>query len=75
LLRWYMRFFIWFRFLWHVSRMNLNLIPSHPDRWRWYRLPGQDFIRLRPNPFRSGCNARWSGCQPSPLPGRKPAFL
>ena len=32
LLRWYMRFFIWFRFLWHVSRLNLNLIPSHPDR-------------------------------------------
>lgn len=32
LLRWYMRFFIWFRFLWRVSRLNLNLIPSHPDR-------------------------------------------
>ena len=32
LLRWYMRFFIWFRFLWQVSRMNLNLIATHPDR-------------------------------------------
>jgi hypothetical protein len=32
LLRWYMRFFIWYRFLWQVSRMNLNLIASHPDR-------------------------------------------
>lgn len=32
LLRWYMRFFIWYRFLWQVSRMNLNLIATHPDR-------------------------------------------
>jgi hypothetical protein len=32
LLRWYMRFFIWYRFLWQVSRMNLNLIAIHPDR-------------------------------------------
>lgn len=31
-LRWYLRFFIWFRFLWRVSRLRLNLIPSHPDR-------------------------------------------
>jgi hypothetical protein len=32
LLRWYLRFFIWYRFLWQVSRMPLNLIPTHPDR-------------------------------------------
>ena len=32
LLRWYMRFLIWYRFLWQVSRMQLNLIPTHPDR-------------------------------------------
>jgi hypothetical protein len=32
LLRWYVRFFIWYRFLWQVSRMPLNLIPTHPDR-------------------------------------------
>ena len=32
LLRWYMRFFIWFRFLWQVNRIELNLIPAHPDR-------------------------------------------
>jgi hypothetical protein len=31
LLRWYVRFFIWFRFLWRVSRIDLNLIPTHPD--------------------------------------------
>src|SRR5580704_18743924 len=29
LLRWYLRLFIWFRFLWHVSRINLHLIPTH----------------------------------------------
>ena len=32
LLRWYLRFFIWYRFLWQVSRINLNLISTHPDR-------------------------------------------
>jgi len=32
LLRWYVRFLIWYRFLWQVSRLPLNLIPTHPDR-------------------------------------------
>jgi hypothetical protein len=32
LLRWYLRLFIWYRFLWQVSRIDLNLIPTHPDR-------------------------------------------
>jgi hypothetical protein len=32
LLRWYFRLFIWLRFLWQVSRINLNLLPIHPDR-------------------------------------------
>lgn len=30
--RWYFRIFIWARFLWQSSRLNLNLIPVHPDR-------------------------------------------
>jgi hypothetical protein len=30
--RWYFRFFIWTRFLWQVSRINLRLAPTHPDR-------------------------------------------
>ena len=30
-LRWYFRFFVWGRFLWQVSRMRLNLEPTHPD--------------------------------------------
>jgi hypothetical protein len=32
LLRWFYRVFIWARFLWQVSRIRLNLIPTHPDR-------------------------------------------
>lgn len=32
LLRWYFRIFIWARFLWHVSRIDLTYAPMHPDR-------------------------------------------
>ena len=32
LVRWYFRVIIWARFLWHVSRLNLALVPTHPDR-------------------------------------------
>jgi hypothetical protein len=32
LLRWYLRFFIWIQLLWRVSRLNLRLIATHPDR-------------------------------------------
>ena len=32
LLRWYFRLFIWARFLWGVSRIELQLVPTHPDR-------------------------------------------
>jgi hypothetical protein len=32
LLRWYFRIFIWMRFLWRISRIDLSLIPTHPDR-------------------------------------------
>ncbi len=31
LVRWYFRLFIWGRFLLQVSRMKLNLMPTHPD--------------------------------------------
>jgi hypothetical protein len=29
--RWYFRFFIWARFQWQVSRIKLDLKPTHPD--------------------------------------------
>lgn len=32
LVRWYFRLFIWARFLWHVSRIDLRFMPLHPDR-------------------------------------------
>ncbi len=32
LFRWYFRIFIWARFLWQVSRLDLHLVPTHPDR-------------------------------------------
>ena len=32
LLRWYFRMFIWVRFLCQVSRIDLSLVPTHPDR-------------------------------------------
>ena len=32
LCRWYFRIFIWSRLLWQVSRIELNLVPTHPDR-------------------------------------------
>jgi len=31
LLRWYYRLFIWARFLWQVSRLDLKLVATHPD--------------------------------------------
>ena len=39
LIRWYFRLFIWTRFLWQVSRIELSLIPTHPDR-----VGGLDFL-------------------------------
>jgi hypothetical protein len=32
LLRWYYRLFLWFWFLFRVSRLHLRLVPTHPDR-------------------------------------------
>jgi len=32
LLRWYFRVFIWIRFLWQVSRIDLALVATHPDQ-------------------------------------------
>jgi hypothetical protein len=32
LIRWYFRLFIWARFLWQISHIELSLVPTHPDR-------------------------------------------
>lgn len=31
LVRWYFRLFVWARFLWQISRIQLRLVPTHPD--------------------------------------------
>ncbi|HXZ79268.1 MAG TPA: hypothetical protein VEG30_05005 [Terriglobales bacterium] len=54
LLRWYWRFFIWFRFLWQVSRINLNLIPSHPDRCAGIGFLGKTSYAFGPILFAQG---------------------
>jgi hypothetical protein len=54
LLRWYLRFFIWFRFLWHVSRINLNLVPTHPDRCAGLAFLGKSAYAFGPVLFAQG---------------------
>ena len=54
LLRWYWRFFIWFRFLWHTSRINLNLVPSHPDRCAGLGFLGKSSYAFSPILFAQG---------------------
>jgi hypothetical protein len=54
LLRWYMRLFIWFRFLWQVSRINLNLIPTHPDRCAGIAFVGKSAYAFGPVLFAQG---------------------
>jgi hypothetical protein len=54
LLRWYVRLFIWFRFLWHVSRINLNLVPTHPDRCAGLAFLGKSAYAFGPILFAQG---------------------
>jgi len=54
LLRWYWRFFIWFRFLWHVSRIDLNLIPAHPDHCGGLAFLGKSAYAFGPILFAQG---------------------
>jgi len=54
LLRWYMRLFIWFQFLWRVSRLDLNLISSHPDRCAGLSFLGKTSYAFGPILFAQG---------------------
>jgi len=54
LLRWYMRFFIWFRFLWQVNRIELNLLPTHPDRCGGLSFVGKSSYAYAPILFAQG---------------------
>src|SRR5262249_21377675 len=53
-LRWYLRLFIWFRFLWQVSRINLKLIPTHPDRCAGLAFLGKSAYAFGPILFAQG---------------------
>jgi hypothetical protein len=54
LLRWYLRLFIWFRFLWHVSRLNLHLVASHPDKCAGLAFLGRSLYAYGPLLFAQG---------------------
>jgi hypothetical protein len=54
LVRWYLRFFIWFQFLWRVSRLNLRLIATHPDRAAGIGFLGQSAYAFGPILFAQG---------------------
>lgn len=54
LLRWYMRLLIWFRLLWQVNRMELNLVPIHPDRCGGLSFVGKSSYAYAPILFAQG---------------------
>jgi len=54
LLRWYFRLVIWFRFLWQVSRMDLHLVPTHPDRAAGLSFLGRGTYAFGPLLFAQG---------------------
>jgi hypothetical protein len=54
LLRWYLRLLIWFRFLWRVSRLNLRLTSTHPDRAGGLAFLGKSSYAFGPFLFAQG---------------------
>jgi len=54
LLRWYFRLFLWYRFLWQVSRINLNLITTHPDHCAGLGFVGKNAYAFAPILFAQG---------------------
>jgi hypothetical protein len=54
LLRWYIRILIWFCLLLRVSRLNLHLLPAHPDRVGGLGFLGRSTIAFAPLLFAQG---------------------
>jgi hypothetical protein len=54
LLRWYLRFGIWFRFLWQVARMNLHLVTTNPDHCGGLSFLGKSAYLFGPILFAQG---------------------
>jgi hypothetical protein len=55
LFRWYLRLAIWFWLLWRVSRLNLHLLPTHPDRAGGIGFLGGNSYAFGPILFAQGC--------------------
>jgi hypothetical protein len=54
LVRWYFRCLVWFRFLWQVSRLDLHLVPTHPDRAAGLSFVGKGTYAFGPLLFAQG---------------------
>jgi hypothetical protein len=54
LLRWYLRLLIWFRLLWQINRIPLNLLPTHPDRCGGLSFLGKSSYAYAPILFAQG---------------------
>jgi hypothetical protein len=54
LLRWYLRLFIWFWFLWRVSQLKLRITATHPDRAGGLGFLGDSTHALAPLLFAQG---------------------
>ena len=54
LVRWYFRFFLWLSFLWRVSRLELRLVPIHPDRAAGLSFLGRSSYAFAPILFAQG---------------------
>ncbi len=65
LIRWYFRIFIWARFLWQTSRLELNLIPTHPDRAAGLGFLGMSSAAFAPLLLAHG--AGWAGLFANPI--------
>ena len=54
LLRWYFRFFVWYGFLFRVSRLTLHLTSTHPDRAGGLAFLGKSAYAFSPILFAQG---------------------
>ena len=75
LLRWYFRLFIWARFLWQVSRIELKFVPTHPDRCGGLGFLSSVSYAFAPVLAGPGGHARRDDCQPDLLRGRHAARI
>ncbi|MCD2452582.1 hypothetical protein GO003_019545 [Methylicorpusculum oleiharenae] len=55
LARWFFRIFIWARFLWQVSQLDLCLVPTHPDRAAGLGFLGGSAAAFMPLLLSQGC--------------------